>query len=487
MKHFKHILLICFLAGLFSSCEEWLSEAPFDKVPGDELYATEQGAQEALNGLYLGLLDRSIYGGELTVGVVEALAQHYYVPAKHRYESLALYDYADDRSKTYVSAIWSKLYALISETNVFIEQVELNKDRYSVAHYKLLRGEALALRAYLHFDLFRLFAPPYTSANQEARAIPYYDKEAKAPVDYLTVGQVPARLLADIDEAITLLAADPILDGTEISKGEGFWDYRNFRLNIYAAWVLKARVYLHAGNKPDAYTIASSLLNGTMPGGGAANFMTVFPSVKDIYASYREPLCYTEIIFGMHDVDRLNLQKEYFSTDLFIEKILLAGTKRTRTLFNYTGDTRGASFMDALNYSSADSLKMIVKYQQGQLYDSGSDPYPYRYETISLIKKSEVYLIAAEASDNDVDKARWLTLLRLDRGYLQDNMNAFLSELDQVLQDEYDRELYAEGQYLYFLKRNEKTSVPGQTGANVALSEGKLTLPVPEAEDYNRQ
>jgi hypothetical protein len=485
MKHAKY-LLICCLAGLFGSCEEWLSKVPFDKVPGDKLYATEQGAQEALNGLYLGMLDRSIYGGDLTFGLVEVLAQHYFIPDKHRYESLAAYNYADDRSKTQVAAVWNKLYALISETNVFLEQVERNKARYNAARYNLFRGEALALRAYFHLDLFRLFAPPCTAANKEERAIPYYEKDVKAPADYLTVEQVPEKLLADIDEAITLLAADPVLEGSALSTGEGFWDYRNLRLNIYAAWALKARVYLHAGDKAGAYAIASSLLNGTMPGGEPANFMEVFPSVLSLDLNLRDHVAAAEVIFGMHDVDRSNVQTSYFSTDLLPLQVLLAGSKRYIELFTDNADIRNAAFMDASNHGGSDTLKAIVKYQQGTLVGD-TDPFPYRHEILPLIKKSELYLIAAEASDNDADKATWLKLLRLQRGYLKDNTDAYKNRLDRLLQDEYDRELYAEGQYLYFLKRNGMTFVAEQAGSTVPLDAGKLTLPVPDAENYNRQ
>jgi hypothetical protein len=483
----KHIILICCLAGLLVSCEDWLSEVPFDKVPGDKLYATEQGAREALNGLYLGMLDRSIHGGELTFGLVEAIPQHYFIPAGHHYESLAKHDYADDRSRSRLYAAWNNLYALISATNVFLEQVELNKARYDVARYKLFRGEALALRAYLHFDLFRLFAPPCTAANKAERAIPYYERDMKVPADYLTVEKVPVKLLEDIDEALTLLAADPVLDGSALAAGEGFWENRNFRLNVYAAWVLKARVLLHAGDKPGAYAIASSLLGGTMPGGGApANFMTIFTPTLKLQANYRTPVTFTEVIFGLHDVDRSNVQRSYFSADLLPLQVLLVGNKRYTELFNDNLDIRNDFFLTASNHGGADSLRSIVKYQQGQLVGD-KDPYPYRHEILPLIKTSEVYLIAAEASDNAADKSRWLTLLRLERGYLQENAKGYANKLDQLLQDEYERELYAEGQYIYFLKRNGITFVSGQTGENVALSEGKLTLPVPDAEDYNRQ
>ncbi|MDR1414489.1 MAG: RagB/SusD family nutrient uptake outer membrane protein [Odoribacteraceae bacterium] len=482
MKNIRHILLACSIAATLAACNSWLSDTPFDKVPGDELYATEQGAQEALNGLYMAMLDRSIYGRELTFGLVEVLAQHYSIPEKHTYQLPAAYDLYHDNSKAFTVPVWSNLYSLISACNVFIEQAEQHKDRYDAAHYNLLRGEAIALRAYLHFDLFRLFAPACTDANKAERAIPYYDKEVQAPVDYLTVEQVTPRLLADIDAAIALLAADPVLQGTTLSRGEGFWDYRNYRLNIYAAWALKARVLLHAGNKPAANAIAAALLTGKTPEGAAANFMTVFPSVLGLLPNYKEPVGCTEVIFGMHDVDRSNIQRDYFTTDLLPERILLAGEPRYNVLFTYAEDIRKNTFADVTNHVSATGLKAIVKYQRGQLL--AVDPYPYRYETLPLIKKAEIYLIAAETSNNDVDKASWLNLLRLERGYLQDNTDAYAGNLDQLLRDEYEREFYAEGQYIYYLKRNAVATIPTQSGGNIAPT---LTLPVPDAEDNNRQ
>ena len=341
MKYFRNIIAMLLLVTL-ASCEEWLAEVPFDKVPGDELYATEQGVQEALNGLYLGMLDRSIYGGELTFGLVEALVQHYYIPVDHHYDTPAAYNFSNSKSASYISAIWSKLYKLIAACNVFLEQVELNKEKYSAAHYKLFRGEAIALRAYLHFDLFRLFTPAYTENTKTQQAITYYITEVNAPGDYASAEEVVTYLLKDIDEAITLLAADPLLDG--LSTGESFWDYRNFRLNIYAVQVLKARVLLSTGDKPGAHAIASSLLLNQ-------DFLNTFPFVGSLMTGFQDPVGYTEVIFGMYDVNRDNIQKDYFSVDLSATNILLAGDARYMTLFTNNNDRRAKIFQDAPGHS----------------------------------------------------------------------------------------------------------------------------------------
>lgn len=55
MKQFIHVIVLLFFAGLISSCNDWLNKTPYDKIPGDELYATESGVEEALNGLVPGI------------------------------------------------------------------------------------------------------------------------------------------------------------------------------------------------------------------------------------------------------------------------------------------------------------------------------------------------------------------------------------------------------------------------------------------------
>lgn len=142
MKQFIHVIVLLFFAGLISSCNDWLNKTPYDKIPGDELYATESGVEEALNGLYLGLAERSLYGGELTVGMIEALVEHYAVPDNHRYKDLVDNAYGTDASKTYFSSIWSGMYRQIANCNVFLEQIAAHQENYNPESYRLFRGEA---------------------------------------------------------------------------------------------------------------------------------------------------------------------------------------------------------------------------------------------------------------------------------------------------------------------------------------------------------
>ena len=52
MKQIISIALLTIFTGIFSSCTDWLDQKSYSEVGGNELYQTESGAQEALNGLY---------------------------------------------------------------------------------------------------------------------------------------------------------------------------------------------------------------------------------------------------------------------------------------------------------------------------------------------------------------------------------------------------------------------------------------------------
>ncbi len=488
MKRFIYIIVLLFFTGLISSCNDWLNQTPHDKIPGDELYATESGTEEVLNGLYLGLAERSLYGGELTVGMIEALAEHYAVPANHRYKDLVDYAYGTNASKAYFSSVWNGMYRQIANCNVFLEQIAVHQGNYNPENYKLFRGEALALRTFLHFDLYRLFAPAYTEENKTQRAIPYYDKETDTPTPYLTGEEIMNRLLEDADEAIALLDKDPVLNLDTLSfQADGnkavSWQHRHFRFNVYAVQALKARMYLHTGDKPAAYAIASALLNGQNPAGGTNNFNTAFPSIMRMPSKYRDVLCFSEVIFGMHDINRESMYRRYFSLDLATESILLAGEKwRTEKYGSNMLDMRYRGFGEAADKSETETMLAVLKYQKKSLV--ASDPYTFRNELVPLIRKGELYLIAAEASPSDTEKEHWLEALVINRGGYQ--LGDVTGDLDAYIDLEYNRELYAEGQYFYYLKWNGVTSLMKQDATTKNVSAGYFVLPVPDAENDNR-
>lgn len=69
------------LLMLNMSCSDWLDVQPVDRVSEEQLYTTESGFMQGLNGIYVELNHASLYGDDLLVNTVEILAQRYKFPS----------------------------------------------------------------------------------------------------------------------------------------------------------------------------------------------------------------------------------------------------------------------------------------------------------------------------------------------------------------------------------------------------------------------
>lgn len=129
--------------------------------------------------------------------------------------------------------------------------------------YRIYKGEILALRGMLHFDMLRLFSAS-PAIDKERKAIPYLESYTNLPQHQLTVGAVLEKVVKDLNAARELMReVDPY--GPNYAKLESL--YRNHpllrnrqkHLNYYAVTALLARVQLYAGNLPDALEAAGRL------------------------------------------------------------------------------------------------------------------------------------------------------------------------------------------------------------------------------------
>lgn len=472
------ILLLAGWGGLLAGCNSWLDVKPYDSMTDQQLYSTETGIQRALNGIYLGLVSNNLYARNLTCGVVDVLGGLYYIPEKHSYQDYALYKYTEAQPKATFENIWTAGYKAISGCNEFLESVPLHREVLKSEDYPMMMGEALALRTFLHFDLFRLFGNAYTEGNRNLQAIPYYAYVTDIPTEIPSAEEFMKHLLADIDSAIVFMAKDPVLTNG-VGNGEGFWDYRNYRMNYYAAWTLKARMLYYMGteHETEAYRISASLLEGKDPGTGETNnFMEIFTAV-DNETGRKDQLFYSEILFGMHNMKREQLYKDLFSLDLENSNLLCASTKFLSSLYATSSDIRQNAWEVAP--IERGEFKTFKKFYSAQEVQNN----PYLYETQVLLRKSELYLIAAATAPSEELKAGYLDKLRLARGYQVDNTVG--ADLDVLLDEEWKKEFYGEGQYFFFLKRNQIQTIKDHEGNPLNVAKGYV-IPLPESETNNR-
>ena len=165
MRRYIFIAVTVLLATL-SSCDKWLDVKPYDKISQDELLSSEQGYMKLLNGIYIELNSSMLYGGALSVEMIEIMGGAYVIGTDNsvwgNYADLAGYEYGTDYWRARMNETWNKAYSLILNCNLLLENLESTSVSFTGDNYKVIKGEALALRAMLHFDMLRLFGPVYS-------------------------------------------------------------------------------------------------------------------------------------------------------------------------------------------------------------------------------------------------------------------------------------------------------------------------------------
>ena len=107
---------------------------------------------------------------------------------------------------------------IIANINNFLEYVDKNKDvLVTERYYEAVKGEALRLRAFLHFDLLRMFGPVYKE-HPASKAIPYrttFDKDA-TPV--LAANEVVDAIPVSYTHLIFILRTELLIKDIRLHK-----------------------------------------------------------------------------------------------------------------------------------------------------------------------------------------------------------------------------------------------------------------------------
>ena len=479
-------LLTIMAAGvllLFTSCSDWLDVKPYDKMSQDELLSDEDGFIKLLNGIYIELNSDMLYGGALSVEMIEIMGGAYVIGTDKavwgNYNDLASYQYGTQYWRARLNETWNKAYSLILNCNLLLENLEDPGVAFTGDNYKIIKGEALALRAMLHFDMLRLFGPVF-SRNPELLSIPYYKKYTIVPNAQITAREAAEEITHDLLEARILLANDPIrTEGTRLdapTDGSSiFMYYRNLRLNYYAVTALLARSSLYFGDLKSAYSYSTEVIR-------AAEEVFPFVDRSLVAGSPEDPdrIFSSEVIFALSHSQRNKLFKNYFDpsripnyvfrmdNDLMSSKVFGGGAM--------TGGNQD-DYRYRVNWVATGANKYFYKYSD--MVETGN----IRNTMIPMLRLGEMYLIAAESRSEDIASGLvYVNSLREKRGV------GNLQQLDrQILQYEYIRELYGEGQ-LFFMYKRMFTPVmfSAVDSRNPQPSDAIFTVPLPDTETENR-
>ena len=454
-------LLIALLT--FTSCEKWLDVTPNTDVPAKELFTTANGFESALAGLYINMTEENTYGKNLSFGLVEQLAQMYDKLPDGTTDRNNVYIYDRETSGAYntkgtLANIWQAQYHIIANANNLLKWWDLNGKTVLTDPdtRSMIRGEALAMRAFLHFDLLRGWGPMDYAGNAKA-------KEMKC-IPYRTVADHSKQPLLPAEKVVRLILDDLLMahECMEYEKDIDLSDVRNdrqYRFNYHAINAMLARVYNYAGVRDSAAMYAKQVIEecGLSLQSGNDN----------------DPILSKEVICGLSMHELKDNLSGYFAYGDKVQTKYYLNTTTLNALFETTGteseDMRAKS--TAFHISNELQCAISLKY-----IDNDN-------QVIPLIRLPEMYYIICESTNDNSEATTSINTVRNKRGISKTKDVACNTDEQRTtaLNREYGKEFYAEGQYFWFLKSHGITGTLGHC-SEVTLAEEHFLFPLPDAE-----
>jgi hypothetical protein len=455
MTKMRYILIGLFTLLAVTSCDKYLTVNPKTEMTQEVLYSTQSGFTDALTGVYIQMKGSSVYGQALSWTTIEQLVSNWDVTANSTEQKIGLYNFTDQNVQNTISSIFGAEYSVIAGINAILAQIEGKKGVFTTpGMYEMIKGECLALRAYCHLDVLRMFGP-VPSVVTGNNILPYVTTISKVPNPQITFEAFKNELLKDLTEAEALLKdIDPINQYSLAALGspgpsgsfnpsDKYMAYRFFRMNFLAVKGLQARAYLWFNDPAAAYAAAKSVIDAKNPDGsvkfrlGAATDMTA----KDYSLS-------CEQIFALFD---WNLFVRY--NGLFANGTLKKGTAETTVktqLYGNTGtDIREANLWELLTQSNQAKTYVFKKNKQDA---ATASLLTTDFKRLPMLRISEMYLIAVETAPLADAQLLW-DAFRTSRNITKTTLSADPLQLQAVLMPEYRKEFFGEGQAFFTYKR----------------------------------
>lgn len=485
MKKISLIVCAVFGIALITSCKKFLTVNPKTQLPQDVLFNNEGGFKDALTGVYIQMKDNNVYGGAMTQTTIEQLISSWDVVANTTEQRLGLFNYTDEGVESSLNTVFAQEYKVISSINAILGQIDERRSVFTTPGlYEMVKAECLALRAYCHLDVLRLFGPVPT-APSNGNMLAYVTKLSTTPNARIPFNEFQAALLKDIAEAQVLLKdIDPItqynlnqLRNPGLSSGfnpaDTYFAFRYLRMNYYAVKALEARANLWFGNNDKAYECAKLVIDAKN-GDGSSKF--IFGTSADMTA--KDFVLTKEHIFGLYDFEMFTKYSSRYATGN-LKKGTAATTINTQLYGNTGTDIRESGLWELITLTNGSKCYVLKKYQAA---DNKTVTTATDFKQIPMLRISEMYLIAAETApfaDGLIYFKAYKTARNIGTQPNPANPGALQTEIIK----EYRKEFYAEGQAFFAYKR---VNAPKSSILFVpAAATPNYLLPLPRTESIN--
>lgn len=479
MRKLNIFIIFVGLLVLFTSCSDWLTVEPKAVTTKDKMFTSELGFSSALIGLYLEL--QNIYSPTnfMMGGPSEYMANNYLTTRSETDDSYMYYThrYTSTTVDSGLGALFLEYYKVIANCNILIDAMQgqkvVDKDEAAV-----IEGEALAIRAYCHFELLRLWGPTPTNVDAAKKYLPYVTTVTTAPYEYIPYEAYVQKVKDDFNKAITLLEpVDPITaysnsqlntSYTSISKYTSlFWYNRQKRFNVYGVKALLARLYLWTDDKDNAYKVAKEVVEAKNPDG---SFKFTLGTQSDITSA--DYLFYSEHLVGM------SLTEWTDKLGVFSGRHVVCANSSSNIiskLYENQTDMRMNLFNSSFSFTFGQSVYGTKKYSKFTSTDYDSP------KSIPLIRLSEMYLILIETAPLEEANEYYKTF-RSSRSASYTRLTE-MTRLREV-EKEYVREFFSEGGQSFFAYKRLNASSFLLSSEGMAADKYELPIPTDETGDH---
>ncbi len=463
MRNYKLIIGSFLMLSLFTACSKVIDVKETDFIGGDVALKTVDNVESGIIGAYsamnveMGILLNSVFADEVRV------AEFYNAATVHEWQ----YASTDISIRDNFTA-FPLYYRIIDRVNRVLEAIP-NVKATSTAQQATLdrvKGEALFLRAFSHFELYRYYS---NTADGNALALAYMEKPSLDPQARITVTPYFAKLNADLTAAKALLPAA----NTDI-----------YRASKQAVTALQARAALYTQNYANAATFATEYI-AAFPLATRTNFPAIWKDANNSEVAFK--LSRTTSAGGRIGA----LYRGTSASAANIGTITWKPTQRILDAYDQVNDIRYSSYffeepLLKANSTRAASAILINKYA-GTTYGTPGE----LLADAKVFRTGEMYLIRAEAKAETGDltgAAADLNALRAARISNYTNATfATKADLIDAIMNERFKELPYEGHRFFDAKRRNlpitRLAVDAQ-GTALSLPAGnfRFLLPIPNSE-----
>lgn len=464
MRYFNKLLLTSLLLLSMASCKKVIDIPESDLIAGETALKTVGYNEQAIIGAYqaaqteMGILLNATFADEVKV------AEFYNAGTTHEWQ----YGSTDVGLRDNYTAV-TPYYRVIDRVNRVLEALP-GADSTKAGDEALrerLKGEALFLRAFSHFELYRYYCGNY---DPTGLAMPYMVTSSIDAQARIKMSEYFTKLSDDIAAAKTLLPNNL----TDIS-----------RATRLAASALQARIALYMRDWTNTETYSTEYING-IPLATMANFNGIWTDANTNEQAFR--LVRTSSFGGRIG----SLWRGTSANVSNIGTVTWRPSDKIWDAYDKVNDVRFASyFKDELSLAASGRGTRLIQKYAGTGYATPNE----NVANAKVYRTGEMYLIRAEAraelnkisgansAESDINALRTARIT----GYTNVVFASKTQAIDAIMLERF-KELAYEGHRFWDLKRRGlpverlASDAPTTNAATLPAGNYRFLLPIPDPE-----